>query len=289
MIYEIKNEFLTVSIAKTGAELISVKNKDGHEYMWDAKEGFWDSHAPILFPVCGRLLNSEYSYRGKTYKMNAHGFAGSSDFEALRYESDRLTLQICANEQTKEIYPFDFKLTADFALNGNELALTLTVENTDTDTLPYMIGWHPGFLLEGDMPIGDFKLKLGTDGNVEWYPLQNGCFVRPYGEEYALAGGEYTLNEQEIYSNDTLIFKKSGERALLSGKGAEHTVELEWSENLPYFCIWKDDCSEARFICLEPWSDVPAGGDVAERFDDRKMSRLASGESGRYSYRVKFN
>ena len=287
MIYELKNEFLTVKVDSLGAELISAVGADGHEYVWPAEPGCWESHAPILFPACGRLLNSQYTYRGTTYNMNAHGFASKSEFKALRATSSALTLMLKSNESTKEIYPFDFTFTAEYTLVGNALSLALTVRNDSRDLLPYMVGWHPGFVLEGEEPIGDFTLKMDAKNNsVVWYPLQNGCFIRPYGEDYQLTNGSYPLTEEEIYKNDTMIFVGTGNSARLSSPGSTHTVNMTWSDNLPYFCIWKDDFSAARFICLEPWSDVPGTGDVEENFDTRKMSRLAPDAFETYTYRV---
>ena len=33
---ELKNEFLTIQVAEKGAELQSIKDKEGHEYLWQA-------------------------------------------------------------------------------------------------------------------------------------------------------------------------------------------------------------------------------------------------------------
>ena len=64
---------------------------------------------------------------------------------------------------------------------------------------------------------------------------------------------------------------------------------MSWSDNLPYLCVWKKNDSRARYICLEPWSDVPNTGDEAEDFDTRKMSRLAPNSSEYYEYNVVFS
>ncbi|MBQ8880376.1 MAG: hypothetical protein IJY69_06030 [Clostridia bacterium] len=285
MIYEIICGDISAKINTLGAELISLK-KNGTEYMWDADKRYWDSSAPVLFPVCGRLLDQSYTYKGKEYKMDPHGFAPNSEFSPTRVEKNRLTLSLCSDENTKKIYPFDFELIADFELE-DDLAVTFTVRNTGDDVLPYMMGWHPGFYLHGDGEINSFSLKFNAGETLLWYPLQNGCFVRPYGEDYAAPNGTYQLSEDEIYSNDTMIFCGTGGKALLSSPDTKYGLEISYSENLPYFCIWKETDSKARFICLEPWSDVPAGGDVPECFDDRRMSRLPSGDSSDYSYRVR--
>ena len=288
MNYIIKSEKLTVTIDGMGAELISVKGADGHEYMWDANEQYWDAHAPVLFPACGRTLDNTYTLSGKSYEMHAHGFAREYPFTVAEKSDDSVTLVLKGNEQTKKNYPFNFTLTAEYKVVNNSLFVNYTVQNNDKKVMPYMLGWHPGFVLEGDEPIGKFALKFDDKESVSWYPLQNGCFVRPYGENYSLSNSEYALNEEEIYANDTMIFTETGDHALLYSPKSAHSLDFSWSKNLPYFCIWKETESDARFICLEPWSDVPGGGDEPENFDTKKMSRLAPGKSECYSYTLKF-
>ncbi len=285
MIYEIVSGDISAKINTLGAELISLK-KNGVEYIWDADERYWDSSAPVLFPVCGRLLNQSYTYKGTEYKMDCHGFAPNSEFTPSRVEKNRLTLTLASSAETRAIYPFDFEFVADYVIE-DKLFVTFTVKNTGSDVLPYMVGWHPGFNLHGKGEINDFSLKFNAGETLEWYPLQNGCFVRPYGEDYSAPDSTYKLCEDEIYSNDTMIFCGTGGRALLSSPDTEYGVEMTYSDNLPYFCIWKETDSNARFVCLEPWSDVPAGGDVPECFDDRRMSRLNAGSSESYKYSVK--
>jgi len=286
----IGNDFLTVTVNSLGAELVSVKGKDGFEYIWCADERYWDGHAPLLFPACGRTLDSTYTLGGKSYEMKTHGFARDNEFELVSNDGKKLVLRLEATEETKRNYPFDFTLCATFEVVENTLKVNFSVQNLDKKVMPYMLGWHPGFVLEdeGGSEIGDFSLKFSGASTVEWYPLQNGCFVRPFGEEYSLGGDSYVLNEEEIYSNDTMIFKGTGEVATLESDKEKHSLTMRWSKNLPYFCIWKDTTADARFICLEPWSDVPGGGDAPENFDTKKMSRLSSGESESYTYSVEF-
>lgn len=288
MNYEIKNTILTVTVSDKGAELFSVKGADGHEYIWQGDERYWKDRAPVLFPVCGRILDNKYTTGGKEYSMKSHGFAKKCVFEVVEKSDTSLKMRLIPNEITKAEYPFDFELTADFKLNGSALDVSFTVKNTGDKALPYMLGWHPGFTLEGDGAINNFKLDFEGKDSLIWHPLQNGPFVRPEGENYALENQRYALNEEEIYANDTMIFVGTGDKTKLYSPDAKHSVEFSWSENLPYFCVWKDDHSKARFICLEPWSGVPADGVTPENFDTRKMSRLSKGESETYSYNVKF-
>ena len=287
MIYTIKSDLLTVQLNDAGAELYSAKGADGHEYIWNGDERYWKDRAPLLFPTCGRLLENKFVYGGKEYAMKSHGFAKRCVFEVVSKEAAKITLKLSQNELTLSEYPFNFELYAEYEVSGNTLDARFTVKNTDEKLLPYMFGWHPGFMLDGNGAIGDFTLDFDGKTNLEWHPLQNGPFVDPNGKDYAI-DGKYALCEKEIYENDTMIFVGTGDKTKLTSPDTKYAVEFAWSENLPYFCIWKDDNSDARFICLEPWSGVPADGIVPENFETRKMSRLESGKSESYTYSVKF-
>ena len=52
---ELKNEQLTIRVAEKGAELQSVKDSKGREYMWQAGPE-WPRHSPILFPIARSII-----------------------------------------------------------------------------------------------------------------------------------------------------------------------------------------------------------------------------------------
>ena len=80
MTVTLKNQVLTVLIEDAGAQLCSVKNTAGTEYIWQADPAVWGRHAPLLFPVLGRLKDSKYTLNGKEYTIPMHGFARDSAF-----------------------------------------------------------------------------------------------------------------------------------------------------------------------------------------------------------------
>lgn len=287
-IYSAKNSYYRISVSTLGAELTSMKSANGFEHIWQ-KNGDWHDQAPLLFPVCGRIKDKKYTYKGVEYPMNAHGFAKQSEFSLVEATDTRIVMELKANEETKKVYPFNFSLTASYELSGDELIFTATVKNGGEDTLPYMFGWHPGFNLEtdGKVDINDYKLDFAGVESLNWFVLQNGPFVNPDSKPYPLTENAYQLSEEEIYPNDTMIFTGHKNKTTLHADGAAFTLDFSWSDNLPYLCIWKEEFNEAKYICLEPWSDVPADGVADENFDTRKMRRLAPGESASYTYKVK--
>ena len=286
MIYTLKNENLEVMVNSLGAELISAVSKAGHEYIWQGSE--WKKHAPVLFPICGALLGGKYTFKGREYALEKHGFAKLYDFSLKNASDTELTLVLESNEDTLAIYPFEFALAARFAIKGNRLEVTFTVENKGAQIMPYMFGWHPAFTLAGNEPINSFYVDFGERTELTRHTLQNGPFINPFYTSYPLNGGKYYLNEEEIYANDTMIFKDASKKVKLLGGNGEPSLTLEYSDNLSYLCIWKYPASSARYICLEPWSDVPSDGETEENFLSRPMSRLSPSEKENYKYTVTF-
>ncbi len=284
MKHTIKNEYLSVTVDTLGAEIVSILNNDGFEYIWSGEA--WSGHAPLLFPVCGAVVDNKYTLGGKEYPMAKHGFARRSEFTVEKATREEIVLSLSANEKTLEVYPFAFKLTARYFLSLSMLNVVFTVENLGDATMPYMFGWHPAFNLGGRDELSSFYIDFGTDGPLKRHSLQNGPFVNPESVDFPLADGRYYLNEKEIYENDTLIIKDAPNNVTLRSDNERHGVQLMYSSNLPYFCIWKAPVTEARYLCLEPWSGVPTDGCAPENFDTRDMCRLSCGESEIFRYTV---
>ena len=286
MIYTLKNDKLEVKVNSLGAELISVVSSEGFEYIWQGHH--WPKHSPVLFPICGALLDGKYVFNAREYEIGKHGFAKSYDFTAKEVSDTVLTLALSSNEETLAIYPFEFVLTARFAIEDNTLSVVFTVENDSKLIMPYMFGWHPAFTLGGDAPINTFYVDFGDKKELSRHTLQNGPFINPFYTSYPLNGGKYYLNEEEIYANDTMIFKDAPKKVVLAGGEQERKLTLEYSDNLSYLCIWKFPSSEARYVCLEPWSDVPSDGETPENFLSRPMSRISPKETADYEYTLIF-
>ena len=107
MNYEIKNSFISAKIDSFGAQLNSLrKNNQSIEYIWQANAEYWNRHAPILFPIVGRLKEDSYFYKDKKYNMTQHGFARDCEFELIRKDDDYLNFRIKNTDKSIEIYPF---------------------------------------------------------------------------------------------------------------------------------------------------------------------------------------
>ncbi|MBQ7380665.1 MAG: aldose 1-epimerase family protein, partial [Clostridia bacterium] len=146
MNYIIENSAIRVEISDLGAELMSiVGKKTGFEYLWQGDAEYWSSRASVLFPICGRLTEGKYTYRGKTYEMVLHGFARKQVFTVVEQKADAITFELRPNEASREAYPFDFIFRVIYTLDGASVRTTLAVENPGKENLPFSVGGHPGF------------------------------------------------------------------------------------------------------------------------------------------------
>ena len=163
--------------------------------------------------------------------------------------------------------------------------MDIEVKNDSNRLMPYMIGWHPGFCIEG--LIDDYSIQVKNGETVKRNYMKPSLFIEPEAVDYPLYDGIFKLTEKEIYGEDTLIFSNIGGESKLLHKG-ETVLTIKQSDNLPYYAIWKAPHSGAEYICLEPWSDIPADGVTPECFDTRKMSRLEGGKAESYLFTVEF-
>ena len=116
---KISNNILEVEAAVHGAELLSIR-KDGKEYVWQGDPAFWGRHAPVLFPLVGKVWNNEYRVDGKVFQLGQHGFARDMDFEPVPQENpEMMAFRLVSDEHTRSLFPYDFELTVEFELDGN--------------------------------------------------------------------------------------------------------------------------------------------------------------------------
>ena len=144
----LENEALRLEIADKGAELSRVFDKEADcERLWSADPAVWNRHAPILFPFVGRVVGGKYRIDGREYMMKTqHGFARDMVFRCLEETADAVCHELRATEETKAIYPYDFRLLVRHRLDGRRLHVEWELTNDGAERMYYAIGGHPGFL-----------------------------------------------------------------------------------------------------------------------------------------------
>ena len=287
MIYEIKNKYLTAKINSLGAELFSVKqNSNDCEFIWQGDEKYWKGHAPVLFPFCGRNLDSTYEYNGEKYSILIHGLARYNEFSLFFQKENAITLKLVSNEETLKIYPFKFEFYVAFSLNKNELKIEYLVKNTDTKELIFAYGFHPGFNvpIDGVGSFEDYYLELTKNT----YPLRKLIDGLDANEDKNVEFKDkiFKLNH-EAFNYDQFYRSESDVVTLKSNLNKNHiTVTYSGMTSLG---LWKKDHSDAPYICIEPWYGFPGSFNKYDSLEIRKeMIHLESGKEFKNSINIEF-
>jgi galactose mutarotase-like enzyme len=283
----ITNEALAVAVDTHGAELASIRTRDGAEWLWQGDPKWWTGRAPILFPIVGRSLDDTVNIAGKPYKMGTHGFARHSEFAVVDSTPELLRLRIADSETTRAQYPFAFQLDLVFAVAGTTLSMRAEVTNTGALRLPFSFGFHPGF--RWPLPGGEGKTHWLTLAEPE-EPLTRRLGDRlMLGQGYepsVFKAGRYAPQAAD-FANDAVIVDAARSRAVTFGVDGGPSLEASFPE-FPAFGFWQKP--GAPYLCIEPWQGLTpfVGGSMA--LEERPgILFLDAGDTNTLTMSVTFN
>src|SRR5262249_45089611 len=104
---------------------------------------------PVLFPICGPLVDNKYEVDGRSYSMKQHGFARNLPWSVTDVktgpEEGSISIHLESNSTTHEQYPYDFSVDYTYRLRAGSLRIDQTYENRGSRALPFYAGFHPYF------------------------------------------------------------------------------------------------------------------------------------------------
>lgn len=289
MEFTLANEYLTVVSKDKGAELCSIKSKETKlEYLWQADPKFWNRHAPILFPIVGKLKGDKTLIEGKEYNMTQHGFARDMIFHVVENSSNTITYRLFNNDETKIKYPYDFVLYIGYMLKDNAVEVSYRVENIDSKDIFFSIGAHPGFNcpLEKGQKFENYYLEFDKEELIESYRLKNGAVTDEKELLFDEKIKELKLSK-ELFEGDAIMLENMvSSEVAIKNKNSGRGVALNY-KGFPYLGIWSKP-EGAPFLCIEPWygiADFESSNGVYE--EKKGIMKLEPGEGFTCSYTIK--
>ena len=275
----IKNDQLKVEVSEHGAELQSIRDVNGEEYLWQGDPAYWPRRSPILFPIVCGLWKETYRVNGKEFHLSRHGFARDTDFSLLAKGGGQVVYGLHDTTETIRLYPYHFNLAVSYKLTDNRIHVVWHVENTDDKIIYFQIGGHPAFLIPGAKAGEPMKgtLRFDNPDPMRLYANVEGCLVKGY-HKVGTDKGLFRFTE-DSFKDDAIVFDHSQLRhiELLDEAGKPH-VSLDI--RTPAVGLWTPCGKHAPFICVEPWYGVSdwAGydGDIRDRY---LMNQLLPGSS----------
>ena len=253
------------------------RDSAGADLLWDGDVRVWAGRAPILFPIIGTLSGGHYRLGDASYGMGRHGFARHMVFETVEHSGDTAKFRLAASPVTRLVFPFDFVLTIGFAIAGNTLSVTATIQNHGHAPMPASFGFHPALrwpLVAGAPRAGHTVVfdaaeprpirRLDADGLLG-------------GEQPSPVAGRTLALADDLFVNDAIVMPGLTSRAVTYGGPSGPRIRVGF-DGFPDLGIWTKP--GGGYICIEPWHGYadPAGfaGDV---FAKPGIIVLAAGES----------
>ena len=289
MLYTLQNDILTVAVSDVGAEIHSVKRGEC-EYIWVGDPAFWSSHAPLLFPVCGRFYEGKYTCEDKTYEIPCHGFIRKAPLTLECINNTSICFRVDATEETKKIYPFDFTLKIWHILEGESITTRFEIENTGDVLLPATVGGHPGFNvpLGGEGSFEDYYLAFGKVCSPDQIEISPRGLFTGKKTAYPLKDGKILPLSHKLFEIDGIFLSRMDSTVTLKSNKSERAVTLEYPD-MPYLGIWHPSACEAPFVCIEPWCGLPGyDGEMEDITTRHDMFHILPGKTQTVQFKMSF-
>lgn len=286
---QLKNEKLTIKVKEHGAELCSITDCKGKEYLWQADPAFWKRHSPVLFPIVGSVWNGEFKAEGKTYKMSQHGFARDTDFTLVSKTENEVWFALDSNDTTIEAYPYRFRLEIGYRLEGNAIKVMWKVGNKDNKEIFFQIGAHPAFYYPNygeDGERGYFRFDVKD--SFRYLKIGEKACASLVEHKQELDGHDLRL-DIHTFDIDTFIVHDSQLKSVaLLDKNKSPYLSLYF--NAPVVGLWSPPTKNAPFVCIEPWYGRCDRENFTGEFRERdNVNALKQGETFSASYDIRID
>lgn len=252
----LKNDNVEIEVSSHGAELYSLfDRKNQVEYIWQGDKKYWAWHAPICFPITGRVKDDKYRFKDHEYKLTVHGFARDCEFDLLKKTENSLIYELKSNENTLKLYPFKFSLKLIYQLLDNGLKVNYVVENLDEQDIFFSLGLHTAyncpFILDNNCE--DYELIFEENETIDRWFMKNGIITG--FSERILNNTNTLLLTKDLFAKDIILMQKPKSKyVVLKDKRSEKDLKISF-ENFMNLGIWSKP-EGAPFVCIEPWTGL---------------------------------
>ena len=222
--------------------------------------------------------------------MSQHGFARDKEFKLFVQQDDLISFYLEADEETRKLYPFDFRLKITYQLKDDQLEITYQVDNLDNQVIYASIGGHPAFNVPflPNTNFEDYRITIqNKQDKLYKYPLE-GMYIDK--DNRTLSEKPFDMQiTHELFENDALIYETPGKTSIeLSYKDQKNKIVMTY-DHCDFVGIWSPYPTQAPFVCLEPWNGIADVTDSNKNLKNKfKIQEIAIDSFFRTSYTMKF-
>lgn len=278
-------EGISATIVAQGAELVSLQNTEGFEFLWQAGPA-WRRHSPVLFPIVGRLKGDQLRHRGQVYPLTQHGFARDKRFDWAERGPRSCTLVLTDDADSRAHYPFAFRLAVTYTLERQQLGITFEITNTGDEPLPASIGAHPAFNwpLLPDLAKEAYRLDFANAEPAPIRRLKDGLLLAT-ALPTPVEGKVLALSER-LFDDDAVILDQPASTSVRYAADHGPAIEVSW-QGFQELGIWSKP-GGAPFLCIEPWHGIASPVDFDGEFTDKPgIMLIAPAQKRVLSYQIR--
>ena len=231
------NEGGRVKELKFNNKLI-IKDIDGFDY----KVSYASS---VLFPFVGRLKNGLYNFSNTTYQLqkndnsiNAlHGLIYNKPFQLLSkgFVEGKCIVTLNYTEKNKNIgFPFIYSISLIYTLSDNDLSLQVVIKNTDNQTFPFTLGWHPYFFSD-DLQNSSLQFKSDKKVIFDENMITKEIIENQSEETFSLKDKQ--LDDCFFLENNTVEFNTPKYSLEITSSAKENFLQLYTPKDKPIIAI----------------------------------------------------
>ena len=287
MLHTIHSDCMSVTVHEQGAQLWSILSRDGRQILWQGDKRYWADRALTIFPYVARLWQGRYEMDGQMYEMPIHGFAPGSRFALAEKTDARMVFELTDSEETRAQYPRRFAFRAIYALEGSTLSVTYEVENRDEKAMIFGLGGHPGFNvpMEAGKAFEDYRLRFGAPCDPVRVGFSADCFVNGVDKPFPLIENCLPLSH-DLFDDDAIVLRDMAREVTLEPVGGGRGVTVSYPD-MAYLGIWHWPRTDAPYVCIEPWSSLPAKtGEIAVFEKQEDLIHLQAGKTYRNTWTI---
>lgn len=252
---------------------------------------------PLLVPP-GRIRQGRFTYEGIAYQFeqntdyhnHIHGLHRKQAWCVIDIEEDEdgctLTSELLtANDpHWLEQFPVPLRLQMSYRLQGSTFTQTLEVTNLGEHTIPFGMGYHTWFLLDGQPER--WQLQLPVSG---LYGLDEQLL--PTGELHELGDLASLADALPLQGTnlDTALQAAPGPAVANLVRNDGYTIRYTVDES--YFKHWvlytKGECEQ--YLCIEPYTWLPDAPNLNKPDDFTGLIRITPGETVRLSSSIQIS
>ncbi len=286
-IITIHDDAMEASVDTAGAQLMSLK-KDGGEYLWQRDPKWWPRCAPVLFPIVGNIRDDRADSEQGEIRFGRHGLARNYEFEVTEATESLVRMQLESSDDTRAVFPYDFRLEMTYALSDGALEQRFTVTNIGDVTLPFVVGGHPAFNVPAPgcetEDFGDYVLQFAEPWTYSSPTINTTTGLIDFQTRFSLVEDSDTLQlSHRLFDVDTLIFEDVPLRTVKMVGPSGHGMQIDF-DGFDYFGVWSA-ANDAPFVALEPWRGTATGTDESDVFESKRgMDLLDAGDVAEYAF-----